>query len=123
MSLDSDECFSYFSKILLVLRFLARSKIVIQGKSSVYILTNRNGNVLYIGSTDDLRKRVYFHKKKLIPGFTKKYNVDKLVYYEVLVDSEAAFTREKQLKGNRRERKDRLVESFNPARIDLWENL
>ena len=96
---------------------------MIQGKSSVYILTNRNGNVLYIGSTDDLRKRVYFHKKKLIPGFTKKYNVDKLVYYEVLVDSEAAFTREKQLKGNRRERKDRLVESFNPARIDLWENL
>ena len=81
----------------------------------VYMLNNDKGNVLYIGSTEDLRKRVYFHKRRLIPGFTKKYNVHRLVYYETHSSLEAAEVREKQLKGKTRAKKNILVESINPS--------
>lgn len=83
-------------------------------KSYVYILSNRHRNVVYVGSTDDLKKRVYFHKNRLIPGFTKKYNVDQLVYFEQFNSTEDALIREKQIKGYRREKKNQLIEKMNP---------
>jgi len=88
-------------------------------KYYIYILTNQRGNVIYIGLTEDLKKRIYFHKKRLIPGFTRKYNVCKLVYYEVHSSLEAAEKREKQLKGKSRAKKNALVESINPKWRDL----
>ena len=80
----------------------------------VYILTNEYNNVMYIGVTNDLRRRVYEHKSGEIEGFTKQYNVHKLVYFESGHDVKAAIAREKQLKGWKRERKNALVESVNP---------
>ncbi len=68
----------------------------------VYILTNRHHTVLYTGITNDLRRRVYEHKSKLVEGFTKRYNVDKLVFYEVFEQPEYAIQREKQIKGGSR---------------------
>jgi putative endonuclease len=65
----------------------------------VYVLTNDRGNALYVGSTDNLKKRLYHHKHGLVPGFTKKYSVHRLVYYELYPDMDAARVREKQLKG------------------------
>lgn len=85
----------------------------------VYILTNDRGNVIYIGISEDLKKRIYFHKQRLIAGFTKKYNVHKLVYYEVYFSLEEAQKREKQLKGKTRVKKNTLVESNNPSWRDL----
>ena len=85
----------------------------------VYIMTNNHGNVMYIGVTNDLDRRVKEHRSGLVDGFTKQYNVHKLVYFEQMGDIEAAIAREKQLKGWRREKKDRLVESMNPE----WKNL
>jgi putative endonuclease len=77
------------------------------------------GKTLYIGVTNDLERRVYEHKNGLIPSFTKKYKVTKLVYHQETSDIEAAITREKQLKGWRRSKKVTLVESVNP----LWEDM
>ena len=88
----------------------------------VYILTNKNNKVMYIGCTSDLQRRLYEHKNKLVEGFTKKYNVDKLVYYECTNDALAAVTRERYLKGWKRERKNQLVESMNPEWKDLSED-
>jgi len=75
----------------------------------VYILSNKYNNVLYVGITNDLIRRVYEHKNKLIEGFTEKYNVDKLVYYELFNDPINAITREKQLKGYSRKKKVELI--------------
>jgi putative endonuclease len=80
----------------------------------VYILTNEYNNVMYTGMTNNLRRRVYEHKSGEIEGFTKKYNVHKLVYFENTHDVKAAIQREKQLKGWTRERKNALVEAVNP---------
>ena len=85
----------------------------------VYILTNFNNKVLYIGVTNDLNRRIYEHKNKLIEGFTKKYNVNKLVYYEEYKDVNEAISREKQLKGWKRQKKDKIVEAVNPQWVDL----
>ncbi len=85
----------------------------------VYILTNWNNKVMYIGVTNDLARRIYEHKNKLAEGFTKRYNVNKLVYFETTRDVRAAIEREKQLKGWIRKRKDALVESENPEWKDL----
>jgi putative endonuclease len=82
-------------------------------KSYVYMMTNYWGNVLYIGSTADLKSRVYQHKKGLIPGFTQKYKVCKLVYFEEHLDVGSAQAREKQLKGKSREKKNQIVETMN----------
>ena len=88
----------------------------------VYILTNWNNKVMYIGVTNDLEKRVYEHKNKVVDGFTKKYNVNKLVYYEQTSNIESAIEREKQLKGWKREKKNNLVETINPEWRDLSED-
>ena len=89
----------------------------------IYIMTNRS-RTLYIGVTNDLRRRVQEHKEKLIPGFTQKYNVTQLVYYEETPDVKAAIAREKQIKGWLRAKKVALIESVNPEWRDLsddWE--
>lgn len=78
---------------------------------------------MYVGSTDNLRRRVYFHKKRLIAGFTRKYNVDQLVYYEKHGTIDEALAREKQLKGYRREKKLGLIEKINPEWFDLYESI
>ncbi len=85
----------------------------------VYMMTGWNNKVLYIGVTGDLMRRVFEHKSKEIPGFTCTYNLDKLVYYEDYTDIKQAITREKQLKGWKRERKNNLVNNFNPEWKDL----
>ena len=79
----------------------------------VYMLTDKNNRVLYIGQTNDLVRRVYEHKNKLVDGFTKRYNVDKLVYYEICEDVMSTIEREKQLKRWTRVKKNKLVESMN----------
>jgi len=89
----------------------------------VYILSNKYNNVLYVGITNDLIRRVYEHKNKLIEGFAEKYNVDKLVYYELFNDPINAITRKKQLKGYSRKKKVELINSFNPEWKDLYESL
>lgn len=87
----------------------------------VYLLTNKGNNVLYIGVTNDLGKRIFEHKQKLVEGFTKKYNVNKLVYYEAFDEIMEAITREKQIKGWVRRKKISLIESMNPTWRDLYE--
>ena len=79
--------------------------------------------MLYIGSTHELAERIYFHKRRLVPGFTKKYNVDRLVYFEALSGMEAAIKREAQLKGIRRARKEALTMRLNPLWSDLCETV
>lgn len=85
-----------------------------QGLYYVYILTNWNHKVMYIRVTNNLQQRIYQHKNKLIDGFTKKYNVHNLVYFETTEDVISAISREKQLKGWYRSKKNRLVSSVNP---------
>ena len=89
----------------------------------VYILANKVNTVIYIGITNDIKRRIYEHKNKVVEGFTKKYNINKLVYYEVFDDSYNAITREKQLKGWIRAKKDELVNSINPDWKDLYEEI
>ena len=88
----------------------------------VYILTNRNDKVMYVGVTNNLERRLYEHKNKLVDGFTKKYNINKLVYYDSTTDVKSAITREKQIKGWTRKRKNELVETLNPTWGDLSES-
>ena len=84
----------------------------------VYIMTNGE-RTLYVGVTNDLVRRVYDHKNKLVDGFTKRYNLSWLAYYEITGDVESAIAREKQIKGWRRSKKVALVESNNPRWKDL----
>jgi putative endonuclease len=84
----------------------------------VYIMTNES-RTLYTGVTDDLTRRVYEHKHKLLPGFTAKYNITRLVYFEETNDIQAALAREKQIKGWLRKKKIALIESVNSKWIDL----
>ncbi len=89
----------------------------------IYIMTNKSNRVLYTGVTGDLARRVYEHKNKLKRGFTQKYNVYKLVYYEVFGEIEEALIREKQIKGGSRQKKIQLIESANKDWKDLSDNL
>ena len=93
--------------------------MLVEKQYYVYLLTNWNNKVMYVGVTNDLARRVYEHKNKLVDGFTKKYNVNKLVYFEGTTDVNAALTREKQVKKWRREKKDALVVTTNPEWKDL----
>jgi putative endonuclease len=92
-----------------------------QKRYFVYLLTNWNNRVMYIGVTNNLERRVYEHKNKLVKGFTEKYNVHRLVYYEDTPDIRTALEREKEIKKWRREKKDSLVVSTNPTWKDLSE--
>jgi len=89
----------------------------------VYIMTNKHNKVLYTGITNDLKRRVYQHKEKLVNGFTKKYNITKLVYYEVFQDPENAVLREKQIKAGSRQKKIDLINSTNRKWLNLYEKL
>ena len=89
----------------------------------VYIMTNKGNSTLYTGITNDLKRRIYEHKEKLVEGFTKKYNITKLVYYEIYNDAENAIRREKQLKGGSRQSKLNLINSFNLDWHELYEEL
>lgn len=94
-----------------------------QKQSYVYILFNKSDGVLYTGITSDLIKRIFEHKSKVIKGFTQKYNVDKLGYYEIFKDIEQAILREKQIKAGSRKKKIELIESINPEWRDLYEDI
>ena len=85
----------------------------------VYMMANASNSVLYVGVTSDLGRRVAEHKRHAVPGFTDRYNVTKLVYFERSGSIDDAIAREKQLKGWRREKKDRLVNAMNPEWRDL----
>jgi putative endonuclease len=88
----------------------------------VYILTNKTNRVLYTGVTNNLERRIYEHKNKITQGFTSKYNLTKLVYYEATNDVNSAIAREKQIKGWLRIRKIKLIETINPQWKDLSED-
>ena len=89
----------------------------------IYILTNSHHTVLYTGVTNDLASRVYQHRNKAIPGFTSRYNLDKLVFYEMTEDVTTAITREKQIKAGSRRKKLDLITAMNPQWLDLAEEL
>jgi putative endonuclease len=80
----------------------------------VYIMTNKHNTVLYTGITNDLRRRIYEHKEGLGGAFTSRYNVNKLVYYEIANDARAAIAREKQIKAGSRQKKLDLIDGLNP---------
>lgn len=84
----------------------------------VYIMSSKTGT-LYVGVTNDIKKRVYQHKNHLIPGFTNKYNIDRLLYVERVSDPISAISREKQIKKWRREKKVAIIDSMNPDWKDL----
>ncbi len=86
----------------------------------VYIITNRDNTVLYTGVTNNIIRRIYEHKEKLINGFSKKYNCDKLVWYEIYENAYSAISREKQIKAGSRRRKVMLVNSMNLEWKDLY---
>ncbi len=89
----------------------------------VYIMTNRpRSHVLYTGITGRLSRRIFEHKNKIVPGFTSRYNLTRLVYYEQFVYPDAAIAREKEIKAWRRSKKIRLIESMNPHWHDLAES-
>ena len=89
----------------------------------IYIMSNTKYTVLYVGMTNDLKRRVEEHKSNSIPGFTQKYCCHKLVYYETYSDVNQAIYREKQIKGWLRSKKDVLINSINPERRDLYDGI
>jgi putative endonuclease len=86
-------------------------------------MTNKHNTVLYTGVTNDLRRRAFEHRAKLGGGFTSRYNVNKLVYYEIAEDVHAAIAREKQIKAGSRRKKLDLIEGSNPEWRDLYDEL
>ena len=90
---------------------------------AVYIMANARNTVLYVGVTNDLRRRAYEHRNGLVKGFTKRYNVNKLVYFEAGEDVSGAIQREKQIKGGSRADKEALVNSTNREWRDLYEEI
>ncbi len=89
----------------------------------IYILSNKYHTVFYTGVSNDLIKRVYEHKNKLAEGFTKRYNIDQLLYYECADNPEAAILREKQIKDYRRSKKLKLIKEMNEEMKDLYPGL
>jgi putative endonuclease len=92
-------------------------------QSYVYIITNKINTVLYTGVTGNLVKRIFEHREKHIEGFTKRYNITKLVYYEVTENIETAIEREKQIKNYSREKKREMITAFNIEWKDLWKDI
>ncbi len=92
-------------------------------KFYLYIMTNKHNTVLYTGVSSNLPHRVRQHKEKALPGFTKKYNADKLVYFEECSDANTAIAREKQIKSWSRRKKEELINSMNPEWLDLGDQV
>ena len=99
---------------------MTTAKFVIVKAYYIYILSNFNRNVLYTGITSDLQKRVWQHKQNLVKGFTQKYQVHDLIYYEIFSNPRSAIEREKQVKSWSRRKKDELIKKFNPTLKDLY---
>jgi len=89
----------------------------------IYLLTNQNNTVIYAGVTSNLTKRIWEHKNKLFKGFTQRYNINKLLYYEIYDDPENAIAREKQIKAGFRKNTVDLIKSINPEWKDLYDSL
>ena len=89
----------------------------------IYIITNKCNGTLYIGVTNDLKRRIYEHKNKLVAGFSQRYDLTRLVYYETNGDIKAMIEREKYLKGKKRGFKIALIEKFNPQWRDLYDEI
>ena len=89
----------------------------------LYILFNRKNGTLYTGVTSDLQRRIYEHKNNIIDGFTQKYNINKLGYYEIYNDISSAIYREKEIKAGSRKKKIELIKSMNPNWNDLYNSL
>ena len=105
--------------VLFLLNFIT----IVKNNYFVYIITNKPHGVLYIGMTNDLRRRMWEHKESLVEGFSKKYKTRLLVYYEMTDDVKEALQREKQIKKWNRDWKIELIEEVNPEWIDLSDNL
>jgi putative endonuclease len=86
-------------------------------------MTNKNNTVIYTGVTNNLKRRIYEHREKLVDGFTKKYNITKLVYYQIFDDPGNAILREKQIKGGPRQKKIDLIDSVNKEWRDLYDEI
>jgi putative endonuclease len=95
----------------------------VEKQPAVYILTNKRNGTLYIGVTSDLIKRVWEHKNSMVSGFTKKYNLNQLVWYELHENMESAILREKRLKEYKRSWKLKLIENMNPDWQDLYDSI
>ncbi len=89
----------------------------------IYIITNKHNKVLYTGYTNNLKRRIYEHKEKIYEGFSSRYNVNKLVYYEIFYTMKEALDREKQIKAGSRKKKVDNIISMNPEWKDLYEEL
>src|SRR3989339_1277787 len=89
----------------------------------VYITSNTSNSVYYTGVTNDLVRRIYEHKNKLVQGFTSKYNLNKLLYYEECIDPKSAIVREKQIKKYSRKKKLDLIQKQNPGMYDLYDQI
>ena len=89
----------------------------------VYIMTNKNNTVLYTGVTNNIIRRVYEHREGIVEGFTKKYNIKKLVYFKTFDDVGLAIDREKQMKAGSRAKKEILINSINKDWKDLWDDI
>ena len=89
----------------------------------VYLMTNQANKVMYVGMTNDLVRRIYQHRNRILEGFTSRYHVDKLVYYEETSNVRAAIEREKEIKKWRREKKNTLVMKDNPNWVDLADRI
>ncbi len=90
---------------------------------AVYLLTNRQNGTLYTGTTSDLTKRIWQHKNKVAKGFSARYNLTSLVYFELFEDMYQAISREKQIKAGSRSAKIKLIESTNPGWRDLYKDI
>ncbi len=102
---------------------MTKQSQVMEKQFYVYIMANDSNTVTYTGVTSDIKRRVYEHKEKFVEGFTKQYNINKLVYYEIFGDAINAITREKQIKGGSRHSKIKLIESMNKDWRDLYYEL
>ena len=89
----------------------------------VYIITNKYNTTIYVGVTNNLARRIYEHKNKLVEGFSSKYYLNKLIYFECTENVESAIIREKQIKNYSRAKKELLIEKMNPNREDLYESI
>ncbi|WP_371378308.1 GIY-YIG nuclease family protein [Thalassotalea aquiviva] len=90
---------------------------------AIYIISNESNNVIYVGVTSNLLQRIFQHKQKLTEGFSKRYNLEKLVYFELFDDMDSAIYREKRLKRWQRSWKERLIKRVNPEWKDLYQEL
>ncbi len=90
---------------------------------AIYIMTNKPNGVLYTGVTSNLVQRIWQHKQAFVAGFTKKYNIKSLVYFELCEDMTSAITREKQIKAGSRKKKIELIQSINPEWNDLYDDI